>query len=87
MGRTSRVHAEELSTDEAVAFWPRVLRVAPTYAVYQKATSRPIPLVRLVPVGQAGEQTMPSADSRDLFGNGKMSFIETGKVGRENVEV
>jgi F420H(2)-dependent quinone reductase len=63
MDRTSRVRAEELSTDEATAFWPSILRVAPTYARYQKATSRPIPLVRLVPVGQVGEQTMPSGEA------------------------
>src|SRR6266702_4399024 len=59
MDRTVQVHAEEMSTDEAIAFWPRVLRVAPTYARYQKATSRTIPLVRLVPVGRAGEQHTP----------------------------
>ena len=63
MDRTVQVHAEELSTDEAIAFWPRILRVAPTYARYQKATSRPIPLVRLVPVGRAGEQTMPDGEA------------------------
>ncbi len=55
MDRTLQVRAEELSTDEASAFWPRVLRVAPSYARYQKATSRPIPLVRLVPIEDVGE--------------------------------
>ena len=55
MDRTLQVHAEELSTDEASAFWPRVLRVAPSYARYQKATSRPIPLVRLVPIEDVSE--------------------------------
>ena len=63
MDRTLQVRAEELSTDEAIAFWPYILRVAPAYARYQKATSRTIPLVRLVPVGQAGEQTMPSGEA------------------------
>jgi deazaflavin-dependent oxidoreductase (nitroreductase family) len=63
MDRTLQVHAEELSTDEASAFWPYILRVAPANAKYQKATSRPIPLVRLVPVGQAGEQTMPGGEA------------------------
>jgi deazaflavin-dependent oxidoreductase (nitroreductase family) len=47
--RISWVSAEELSTEEATAFWPRVLQVAPTYARYQQAISRSIPLVRLVP--------------------------------------
>jgi len=59
MDRILQIHAEELSTDETAAFWPHVLRVAPSYARYQQATSRTIPLVRLVPVEQAGEQTAP----------------------------
>ena len=63
MDRILQVHAEELPADETTAFWPYILRVAPTYARYQKATSRPIPLMRLVPVGQAGEQTMPSGEA------------------------
>jgi deazaflavin-dependent oxidoreductase (nitroreductase family) len=63
MDRILQVHPEEMSTEEGTAFWPRVLRVAPTYARYQQATSRTIPLVRLVPVGQAGEQTMPSGEA------------------------
>ena len=48
-GRTLDVHAEELSADDARAFWPRVLQVAPDYARYPKRTSRPIALIRLVP--------------------------------------
>jgi len=63
MDCTLQVRAKELSTDETIAFWPRILRVAPGYARYQKATSRTIPLVRLVPVEQAGEQTMPSSEA------------------------
>jgi deazaflavin-dependent oxidoreductase (nitroreductase family) len=51
MGRTLHVRAEELPADEAAAFWPRILRRAPGYARYQRATSRTIPLVRLVPLG------------------------------------
>ena len=54
MDRIQTVHADELSGEEAAAFWPHLLRVAPTYARYQKATSRAIPLVRLVPVLRAG---------------------------------
>jgi deazaflavin-dependent oxidoreductase (nitroreductase family) len=50
MGRTLTVRAEELPAEEAAAFWPHVLRVAPGYARYQQATSRTIPLVRLVPL-------------------------------------
>jgi deazaflavin-dependent oxidoreductase (nitroreductase family) len=49
--RTLRVCAEELSEDEAAAFWPRVLQAAPDYARYPRRTSRHIPMVRLVPVG------------------------------------
>jgi deazaflavin-dependent oxidoreductase (nitroreductase family) len=49
MDRTLLVRAQELSADEAAAFWPCILRRAPGYARYQKATSRVIPLVRLVP--------------------------------------
>jgi deazaflavin-dependent oxidoreductase (nitroreductase family) len=74
MDRILQVRAEELSADETTAFWPRVLRVAPSYARYQKATSRPIPLVHLVPVGQAGEQTMPSGEV--LHGQEELSFTE-----------
>ena len=58
MGRKLRVHAEELSAEEAAAFCPRVLRRAPTYARYRKATDRTIPLVRLVPIGP-GEGALP----------------------------
>jgi len=49
MDRIVGVRAEELSADEAAAFWPRVLRAAPDYAQYPKRTSRRIPLIRLVP--------------------------------------
>jgi F420H(2)-dependent quinone reductase len=48
-GRTLRVRAEELSADEAAAFWPRVLQTAPDYARYPRRTSRRIPLIRLIP--------------------------------------
>jgi len=72
--RILQVRAQELTTDEAPAFWPRILRVAPTYARYQQATSRTIPLVRLVPVGQAGEQTVSGDEA--LPGQEKLSFTE-----------
>jgi deazaflavin-dependent oxidoreductase (nitroreductase family) len=44
------VRAEQMSNEEAVAFWPTILQRAPTYSRYLKATSRTIPLVRLVPI-------------------------------------
>ena len=62
MDRTFQVHFEELSSDEAIAFWPCVLSIAPTYERYQRAINRVIPLVRLVPVEQIGEPTMPSGE-------------------------
>ena len=64
MDRTFQVHAEEMSNDEAIAFWPCVLRIAPTYERYQKATKRSIPLVRLVPVERGKEQDMPGDEDR-----------------------
>jgi deazaflavin-dependent oxidoreductase (nitroreductase family) len=49
--RTLQVRAEELSADQAAAFWPSVLQAAPDYARYPRRTSRTIPLIRLVPIG------------------------------------
>ena len=49
MGRTVAAHAEELSPDEAAARWKRILVRAPSYERYARATSRRIPIVRLVP--------------------------------------
>jgi deazaflavin-dependent oxidoreductase (nitroreductase family) len=51
MDRRFAVQATELSTDEAAAFWPRLLRRAPSYERYLRATSRQIPLIRLAPEG------------------------------------
>lgn len=48
-GRSLAVRAEELSAEEAAAFWPLVLQVAPDYARYLRRTSRRIRLLRLVP--------------------------------------
>ena len=50
MGRTISVRAEEVPTNEASAWWERILRRAPNYEQYTRATSRAIPIVRLVPV-------------------------------------
>lgn len=47
--RTQSVRAEQLSEEEAAGFWPPILARAPAYVRYLKATSRTIPLVRLVP--------------------------------------
>ena len=72
MERTFQVHAEELSSEEAIAFWPRVLRVAPTYERYLRATKRTIPLVRLVPVERDKEQVMPRDEV--VSGRKELSF-------------
>jgi deazaflavin-dependent oxidoreductase (nitroreductase family) len=53
MGRTVPVRAEELLADEAAAWWQRILRRAPSYEQYARATRRTIPIVRLVPVSGA----------------------------------
>jgi deazaflavin-dependent oxidoreductase (nitroreductase family) len=53
-GRTLQVRAEQLSPEDAAAFWPRVLDAAPDYARYPRRTSRVIPLLRLIPVGGSG---------------------------------
>ena len=74
MDRILQVRAEELSVDETIVFWPRVLLVAPTYARYQRATNRSIPLVRLVPVEQIEEPTMPSG--KVLHGREELSFTK-----------
>ncbi|HET7478826.1 MAG TPA: nitroreductase family deazaflavin-dependent oxidoreductase [Rubrobacteraceae bacterium] len=49
--RTLMVRAGQVPEDEAEALWPGILRHAPTYARYRRATDRAIPLVRLVPIG------------------------------------
>ncbi len=51
--RALQVRAEELSAEEAAAFWPQIVREMPGYARYQMATTRTIPLVRLVPLEPA----------------------------------
>jgi deazaflavin-dependent oxidoreductase (nitroreductase family) len=48
-GRRLEVRAEELSDEEASAFWPTVLEVAPDYERYRTRTTRRIPLIRLIP--------------------------------------
>ena len=46
-GRTYWTEAEEMSPEEAAAFWPRVLEIAPDYERYPRRAGRPIPLIRL----------------------------------------
>lgn len=46
-GRTVQVRAEELSPEQAQAFWPRVLDAAPDYARFTQRTTRRIPLMQL----------------------------------------
>lgn len=74
MDRSFLVHAEEMSNDEAIAFWPRVLSIAPTYERYQRVTNRTIPLLRLVPVGRDKVQVMPGDEI--VSGQMEISFKE-----------
>jgi len=54
MGRAIAVLAEELPADEAAAWWARILRRDPSYERYARATSRTIPVLRLVPLPAPG---------------------------------
>jgi deazaflavin-dependent oxidoreductase (nitroreductase family) len=47
-GRVIPVRAEELSPEETVGWWPRIVERDPHYARYRRATSRPFPILRLV---------------------------------------
>ncbi len=42
--------ARSLSSEEAGKVWPKLLALYPTYASYQKKTTRVIPVVELTPV-------------------------------------
>ena len=59
MNRSFQVYAEVMTDDEAIAFWPRVQSIAPTYERYQRATNRTIPFVRLIPIEQIREMALP----------------------------
>jgi deazaflavin-dependent oxidoreductase (nitroreductase family) len=61
-GRTLPVRAEVLPTEEADAWWPRVLQAAPDYARFRQRTDRTIPLVRLTPI----EDELPPDGGRAL---------------------
>jgi deazaflavin-dependent oxidoreductase (nitroreductase family) len=62
-GVTLDVRAEELSPEEAAAFWPRILQTAPKYARYPKRTTRVIPLMRLISAARAETPPAPSASA------------------------
>lgn len=49
-GRSLSVRVEELPAQEAVAWWSRIVQRAPSYARYARATTRPFPVLRLVPI-------------------------------------
>jgi deazaflavin-dependent oxidoreductase (nitroreductase family) len=45
-----RYRARSLSPEEAGKVWPKLLALYPTYADYQKKTTRVIPVVELTPI-------------------------------------
>ncbi len=53
MGRAFAVRAEELTPDEATEAWTRILRRAPSYEKYLRATTRVMPVIRLAPIEPA----------------------------------
>ena len=53
MGRRMPVRAEELPAPAAADWWQRILRLSPTYEIYQRATERTFPIIRLVPTSAA----------------------------------
>jgi deazaflavin-dependent oxidoreductase (nitroreductase family) len=48
-GRMIHVRAEELPSEEAAAWWQRIVRIQPNYERFARATSRTIPIIRLTP--------------------------------------
>jgi deazaflavin-dependent oxidoreductase (nitroreductase family) len=48
-GQRVRVRALELHRDEATLWWKRILAAAPAYERYRRATTRPFPILRLLP--------------------------------------
>ena len=51
LGRRWKVTAEPMAVEERNRWWPRIVDAYDGYAVYQARTDRPIPVVRLRPVG------------------------------------
>lgn len=52
LGRTIRVRAEELPAEAAADWWQRIASRDPAYERYARATSRPFPILRLVPASE-----------------------------------
>ncbi len=52
MGRTIRVRAEELPAEAASDWWQRIVSRSPSYERYARATSRTLPILRLVPTSE-----------------------------------
>jgi deazaflavin-dependent oxidoreductase (nitroreductase family) len=48
-GQTINVRAEELPSEEAAAWWQRIVRIQPNYDRFARATNRTIPIIRLTP--------------------------------------
>lgn len=61
--RVRSVRAEELPAAEAAEWWTRIVRSDPSYALYRRATSRPFPVLRLVPRSESNEEA-PTADGQ-----------------------
>lgn len=58
-GTVTAVRAEELPDDEATRWWSRIVDRDPGYARYRRATSRPFPILRLMPTSAAPETPSP----------------------------
>ena len=52
-GQVIPVRAQELPTDEAASWWARIVERDPSYARFRLATTRPFPILRLVPRSEA----------------------------------
>ena len=50
LGRTIRVRAEELPAEATADWWQRIVGRDPAYERYARATRRPFPILRLVPI-------------------------------------
>lgn len=63
-GRSIPVRAQVLPPDEAVTWWQRIVRIQPSYERFRRATTRPFPIVRLVPMATLTE----AAEDRGVEG-------------------
>jgi deazaflavin-dependent oxidoreductase (nitroreductase family) len=59
-GKLTRCRAHVLDEDEAVELWPFLDQAYPGFRRYRKRTSRPIPIVELIP-GEAGAESARGA--------------------------